>query len=162
MTLGEKLSIRRKAKSLTQDEVAEKLNVTPQAVSKWENDQSCPDIMFLPALADLYGTTVDELLSREDKPLTVLIPKEKRKSIDDMILLIRCEDGDNKIKVNLPLALLKIFLKSGTAPSIKMGDGMDLSSIDWQALITMIENGVVGRLIEMEGEDGETVIVEVQ
>lgn len=65
MTLGEKLTQYRKKNNLTQDAVAELLGVTPQAVSKWENDASCPDIMLLPQIATLYETTADELLSRE-------------------------------------------------------------------------------------------------
>lgn len=52
----------RKRLALTQDQLAEKLGVTAQAVSKWENDQSCPDITMLPRLAELFGITTDELL----------------------------------------------------------------------------------------------------
>lgn len=52
----------RKSLGLTQDQLAEKLGVTAQAVSKWENDQSCPDITMLPKLAAIFGTTTDALL----------------------------------------------------------------------------------------------------
>ena len=51
-TLGARLQRLRKAKNMTQDEAAERLNVSPQAVSKWENDQSCPDILLLPQVRD--------------------------------------------------------------------------------------------------------------
>ena len=51
MTLGQRISMLRKLKGLRQDDLAEKLGVSPQAVSKWENDQTCPDIMLLPKLA---------------------------------------------------------------------------------------------------------------
>ena len=61
-TLGKRIMHHRKQLGLTQDQLAEKLGVTPQAVSKWENDQSCPDIYMLPKLADLFGTTTDTLL----------------------------------------------------------------------------------------------------
>lgn len=57
----------RKKCGLTQDELAEKLGVTFQAVSKWENAKSAPDIFFLPMLADLFGCQIDELFSREIK-----------------------------------------------------------------------------------------------
>jgi len=50
---------------LTQEQLAEKLGITAQAVSKWENDISCPDISILPKLADIFGVTIDELLGRE-------------------------------------------------------------------------------------------------
>ena len=64
-TLGKRIVAHRKRLGLTQDQLAEKMGVTAQAVSKWENDQSCPDISALPQLADIFGITVDALLGRE-------------------------------------------------------------------------------------------------
>lgn len=64
-TLGKRIAENRKRLKLTQDQLAEKLGVTAQAVSKWENDQSCPDIATLPRLADIFGISVDALLGRE-------------------------------------------------------------------------------------------------
>lgn len=61
-TLGKRIVQHRKRLGLTQDQLAEKLGVTAQAVSKWENDQSCPDITMLPKLAEIFGTTTDALL----------------------------------------------------------------------------------------------------
>lgn len=64
-TLGKRIMAHRKKLGLTQDKLAEIIGVTPQAVSKWENDQSCPDITALPQLADIFGITTDELLGRD-------------------------------------------------------------------------------------------------
>lgn len=61
-TLGKRIVSHRKRMGLTQDQLAERLGVTAQAVSKWENDQSCPDIATLPKLAEIFGTTTDALL----------------------------------------------------------------------------------------------------
>ena len=61
----------RKELGLTQEGLAQKLGVTNQAVSKWESGQSCPDIALLPALADLFGITIDALFGREPKALAV-------------------------------------------------------------------------------------------
>ena len=63
-TLGKRIMINRKRLGLTQDQLAEKLGVTAQAVSKWENNQSCPDITLIPQLSDIFGITTDELLGR--------------------------------------------------------------------------------------------------
>lgn len=63
-TLGKRISGHRKRLGLTQDQLADKLGVTAQAVSKWENDISCPDINMLPRLAEEFGTTTDALLGR--------------------------------------------------------------------------------------------------
>ena len=62
MTLGKRIMMHRKQLGLTQDKLAETLGVTAQAVSKWENDQSCPDITMLPRLAEVFHITTDELL----------------------------------------------------------------------------------------------------
>ena len=64
-TMGKRIVQHRKRLGLTQDALAEKLGVTAQAVSKWENDQSCPDITMLPRLAAIFGTTTDDLLGVE-------------------------------------------------------------------------------------------------
>jgi len=60
--LGKKLLKLRKQKGLSQEEVAEKLNVTRQTVSKWETDQSTPDFDKIGPLCELYGISADELL----------------------------------------------------------------------------------------------------
>ena len=61
-TLGKRIVTHRKQLGLTQDVLAERLGVTAQAVSKWENDQSCPDITMLPKLAEVFHCSTDELL----------------------------------------------------------------------------------------------------
>ena len=67
MMLGKRIAQYRKEQGLTQEVLAQELGVTNQAVSKWELDQSCPDIQLLPQLADIFGITVDELFGREVK-----------------------------------------------------------------------------------------------
>ncbi len=65
MTIGNVIATYRKNMGLTQDGLAQQLGVTNQAVSKWESDQSCPDILLLPKIADIFGITIDELFGRE-------------------------------------------------------------------------------------------------
>ena len=62
-TLGRRIARLRLAKTATQERLAKELNVSPQAVSKWENDINYPDISLLPDLARFLGVSVDELLS---------------------------------------------------------------------------------------------------
>lgn len=61
-TLGKRIAHERKKLGITQERLAEQLGVTAQAVSKWENDQSCPDITMLPKLAEIFGVSTDALL----------------------------------------------------------------------------------------------------
>ena len=64
MNFGKTLLDLRKAKNMTQEELAAQLGVTPTAVSKWENNNTLPDILMLCALADCFEVTADELLGR--------------------------------------------------------------------------------------------------
>ncbi|MDR1100785.1 MAG: helix-turn-helix domain-containing protein [Clostridiales bacterium] len=62
MQIGERIKAKRKELNLTQEDLASKLGVTFQAVSKWENDTSIPDISLLPKIAKALNTTYDYLL----------------------------------------------------------------------------------------------------
>ena len=65
MYLSANLKKYRIMKGLTQEDVAEYLGITAQSVSKWERGESCPDITFLPALANIFETSVDLLLGMD-------------------------------------------------------------------------------------------------
>ncbi len=64
-TMGSFLSALRKANGMTQQDVADRLGVTNRAVSRWERDEALPDITLIPALAEMFGVTCDELLRGE-------------------------------------------------------------------------------------------------
>ena len=65
--LGKRIADMRNAKKMTQAELAEKLSVTTQAISKWETGAGFPDIQIIPQLADIFDTTADYLLGCEKK-----------------------------------------------------------------------------------------------
>ncbi len=65
MTLGNRISQYRKEKGLTQEGLAQALGVTNQAVSKWESDQNCPDVLLLPKIVEFFGISLDALFGRE-------------------------------------------------------------------------------------------------
>jgi len=77
MSIGEKIRELRRGKKLTQEQLAEYLSVSAQAVSKWETGLTCPDIDMLPRLAVLFGVTTDELLDvdrrRIDREVEALV-----------------------------------------------------------------------------------------
>lgn len=66
-SIGETIAYLRKEKGMTQNELAEKMNVTDKAVSKWERDLSCPDINTISKLADILDVSVEELLKAKKK-----------------------------------------------------------------------------------------------
>lgn len=160
-TFGQRVQRLRKNLNLKQDDIANKLNVTPQAVSKWENDISAPDIQTLPLLADILRVSLDELLGR-DIPKTTIMPENNRKDINNLLLKISIKSNDNdKVKINIPISLIKICLDSGL--DLPKVNGKDtLKNIDFNQIFSLIEAGVIGRLIEIESADGDTVYVSVE
>lgn len=66
MTLGKIIKQLRKETFLSQEQLAAKLNITAQAVSKWENEESYPDILFLPKIAAIFGVKIDELFDYKE------------------------------------------------------------------------------------------------
>ena len=73
MTFGEKLKSARKSAKLTQEQLAEKLSVSRQAITKWESDKGMPDIENLRQLSKLLGVSIDYLLDNgEELDLTVM------------------------------------------------------------------------------------------
>lgn len=79
MDLGERLFELRKAKNLTQDDMAEKLNVTRQTISKWETNQSTPDFDKIMPLCELFEIGVEELLTGKK-------PEEKQEKKEERVL----------------------------------------------------------------------------
>ena len=65
LKLNDTICFYRKKQGLTQEELAVKLGVTNQSVSKWESAQCCPDISLIPKLADIFMISIDELFCRE-------------------------------------------------------------------------------------------------
>ena len=164
MTIGKRIAALRREKSLKQDDLAQMLEVRPQAVSKWENDQTCPDISLLPKLAKILEVTVDELLSgkQEQQPVVTLVPEEQRKDIKDMMLriIVDSSDGD-KVRVNLPMALIPLAMEMGMEmPQVSGNDA--LRGIDWAQVMDLVRKGAMGNLVEVESADGDIVRIFVE
>lgn len=66
-SIGKTIASLIKNKGMTQNELAEKMNVTDKAVSKWERNLSCPDVNTISKLADILGVSVEELLNSKNK-----------------------------------------------------------------------------------------------
>lgn len=66
INIGENLKKLRLSKDLTQEQLAEVLSVSPQAISRWENNTAYPDIAMLPGIAVFYNTTIDELIGMDE------------------------------------------------------------------------------------------------
>ena len=84
MTFGEKLQGLRQKAGMSQDALAEKLNVSRQAVSRWERDETMPETEKVIALADLFGVTTDYLLRQqaEERRETETAPSSREQKRD--------------------------------------------------------------------------------
>lgn len=164
MTIGKRIAALRREKNLKQDDLAQMLEVSPQAVSKWENDQTCPDISLLPKLAKILGVSVDELLSgkQELQPVVTLVPEDQRKDIKDMMLRIVVDSADaDKVRVNLPMSLVQLAMEMGMEmPQVSGNDA--LKDIDWAQVMDLVRHGAMGNLVEVESADGDIVRIFVE
>ena len=159
-TLGKRISTLRREKELKQDELAEKLGVSSQAVSKWENDQTCPDISLLPLLANIFNISVDELLTgqKAESPSVKFLPESERKSIDDMMLRIVMTNADKDVvKINLPLPVIKALMENGVDLSY-LTKNESIKTI----LINMIDQGAIGNIIEVDSFGGDKIQIWVE
>lgn len=79
-TIGRFIATLRKANGMTQKELAEKLNVSDKTVSRWERDESAPDLTLIPVIAEIFDVTSDELLRGEKKPMDAVEESSEKMS----------------------------------------------------------------------------------
>ena len=113
MTFGEKLKETRKAAGFSQEELAEKLNVSRQAITKWETDTGLPDISNIMTISKLFSIPVDDLISEEKT--AVRIKSRLYESITEY-------DIDGKKNFDIKLGGAKEIIVSGTGPVAKTAD----------------------------------------
>lgn len=87
-TIGSFIAALRKANGLTQKDLAEKLNVSDKAVSRWERDECYPDLTMIPALAEIFGVSCDELLNGGRINSEERQPRQEQKTAKQIDFLI--------------------------------------------------------------------------
>jgi transcriptional regulator with XRE-family HTH domain len=110
-SMGEFIAERRKEKGLTQRELAQMLNITDKAVSKWERNLACPDINTIPKLAEILSVSVEELLNANpaEKPKN----QEVEKVIDTVLKAVPLAMGVALITVSILKKDLDLYTISG-------------------------------------------------
>lgn len=167
LSLGQRIAALRKEQGLTQEALSEALNITPQAVSKWENSQSCPDIMTLPALARLLNVSIDTLLTGEMPDATGSLPLPARKPEELIVRIMIDEQDGNRFNVNLPFTVFRLGVRYGMI-DITWNSGEEevsaqkkaslMAGLDFNTMVRMIESGVTGKLLALE-DDGERLVI---
>ena len=151
-TFGERIAELRKSKNMTQETLSRKLNVTAQAVSKWERDESMPDVSLIPCLAEILDVTTDTLFGIEKKSV-VEYRGTNEKSFEKTVLKIN-------IKLNIPLPLLKTMNATEGITNL-LNNGTHIPPFGFDTLIQMIECGADGKLIDINDDDGSSIVIEV-
>ena len=159
VTLGERLSVARKAKGLTQDDFAKHLDVTPQAISKWENNLSCPDILLLPKISEILGVSIEELLTgstkKQEEPKIISTDNSKLK------LKIRISPpGKKPTNITVPASLAKRIARIGNGVSGILGNST-ISSSQMDEILELTEEGAMGEILNIESEDGTVITIEI-
>lgn len=124
--IGKRLRKLRTAKGITQEEMADLLSVTPQAISRWENSVSVPDTNFLIPIADLFKVSVDFILREPDtSDQMFLVENIKTKLVIDVVVKKTtsgsfCVDGviKNESNYNLARIDLKIYFKDSSGKTV--------------------------------------------
>ncbi len=159
--LSKRLQRLRKQAGLTQEEVADRFGISPQAISKWETGASAPDISILVELAEMYRVSVDELLGK-DRDKTVVLPPEERKDINlmNVKMHVLSADGD-KVDINMPMSVIIACVKSGVEFNIGKNGGA-LKDVNFKDIISLVESGAIGKLVDITSSDGDTVAISVE
>ena len=107
-SLGEIISTLRREKGMTQKELANMLNITDKAVSKWERDIACPDTQTIPKLADILGVSIEELMNAK------IMPASGHKGAEFLIdIVLKTVPVAMGITVVVTSLLDKLDIKSG-------------------------------------------------
>ena len=163
-TLGARIAELRKRKGYTQEEFSDMLGVSAQAVSKWENDLSCPDIMLIPQIASIFGITTDELLTGK-APEKEEVREEKQiqssQNLSKLKLRIQVLRPSKKpVNVTLPLMLVKRVAKIGNGISGIVGTAA-VTNDQLEQIFELVDEGVTGEILNIVAEDDTNVIIEI-
>lgn len=154
-TFGQRFQRLRKEKNLTQEDIASKIGITAQSVSKWENDLSAPDISILLELADILGVSVEKLLGREVNKVTKVENNfDYKKAI--LRIVVDDSDGDN-VRINFPIALGETLIGNICKSTVKNKEILD--QINFDQIFELIRNGTVGQILEVKSADGDNVSI---
>lgn len=179
-TLGRRIARLRLGRAMTQERLANIAGVSPQAVSKWENDQSAPDISLLPLLAETFGVSIDELLvgarpattaEPESEPGPVQIsPVEETEPVGPVTgrkahflhIKVSKKDGE-KTDVRVPLGVVSFALRAGSKiPGLSASGVVGDMPVNMGLLAEMIRHGECGTLIEVDEEHGDHVVITLE
>lgn len=180
-TLGRRIARLRLEHGMTQERLAGELGVTAQAVSKWENDLSAPDISLLPALAKTFGVSVDQLLGvapivRDVVPVQTAAPAEPEVVIEPEpaprpdrggrphTLHIQVHDGSDgdDVNINVPLGLASMVLGAGKKVPGTVNLNLNNADVDLSLVSEAIKHSEKGAILDADCGNGDHVTITLE
>lgn len=151
-TIGENISEFRKNAGMTQEQLSEKMNITAQAISKWECDQSYPDIETLGKLADVLGVSADDIISGKKTVSKVQVNATDNPERRIIVIHVSEPYANSKTTARIPVKLISAAKESVLSKYV--------SEEEFDLLNGLIQDGVTGTLVDVEAE-GVKVQIEV-
>ena len=158
---GKRMSALRRKMGLSQTDLAEKLGVTSQAVSKWENNSSCPDVSLLTVIADYFGVTVDALLRSGAEEIT----RADTPSTDNNVAAVRGGKRNVRIKVTqpngketnvkVPFGVVKMGLRVGNVFGLQRDAADKIGAL-------LDDPAAAADILSIDGENGEHVTISIE
>lgn len=158
-TIGQFIAVLRKANGMTQKELAERLNVTDKSVSRWERDESAPDLTLIPVIAEIFGVTSDEILRGEKISKTEIndIPqKNTTKQIRNILDSIKTKFN---VKCVIAIAIAVMGLIAAMICNlaiVRAYIGFGVACIFFVAAITLVAVSLILSLSSIKDEEIDT------
>ena len=154
-TIGQNIAYYRKQAGYTQEELAEKMNVTAQAVSKWENDLSYPDLECVGRLARVLDTTVESIVTGEPAEARVRLSDEQKTQGKILKITVHNRaEGGFSVTVRFPLELVLRAAEDGTLGELLGEDAV--SGVT--AGISAMKSGTVGTIVDVRSDEQDVTI----
>ena len=116
MAFGETLTFLRKSRGMSQEQLAEQLNLTRQTISKWELDQSTPDLEYIVQLSELFGVTTDYLIKGQECCETSSSKLDHREEKAPAKAYTWCFFGGLTLVINPLLGMIALVICSAFKP----------------------------------------------
>ncbi len=150
-TIGRNIAYFRKKAGFTQEELSEKMNITSQAISKWENDLSYPDLITAQMLADILRVSLDELMNGETYGPVATNADAEQISRRILLICVQVEEGEystektTNVILRIPVSVILSAYENGTLEKL-VGDNAQ----NVETAIGLIKEGVTGNLVDVK------------
>lgn len=158
-TIGTNIAKYRREVGMTQAELAEKMNVSVQAVSKWENDVSCPDLEKIWQLASILNTSAESILSGENSLAATKLSSDTDFSKRLLLIKVNVNNAESvDITLRIPIELIMRSREEGRLNTLLGEYGEQIP----ESVFEMIASGVVGPVVNINTENTNVSIEVVE